>query len=452
MTPLENPANRLTSIGYGAITVGEHAAMTEITGRRKWSAAVRGLGALAAAVVIAACSSSSATTGSSASTGSSSTQAASTASAAASGSPIKIGLICDCSAALASAGADAPDIYQAWAGSVNAAGGINGHQVQVIIDNENGTPGTVLTDVENMVNSDHIIALVDVSNLDETFASFVKSHNVPVIGINTSEEPFYSNSAFYPQGQTEDALFASVIDSAKSAGATNVGELYCAEAVQCQEAIAPFKTAAAAANLPLKFTGEISATAPNYTAQCVAAQQAGITSLFIADIAVVAAKVAQDCSQQGYHPIYVLDGEDLTASFATTTGLEDNLVGPSPNVPFYASTPAVTAMNAALDKYYPGLRENKSVYNEFSMGSWVAGLLFQAAAKAGGVGANGTTPTSAQVTAGLTSIKGDTLDGMAPPLTFTNGVAHPADCWFTYALKGGKFSLPNGTSTTCENS
>jgi len=432
--------------------------MTDTSGRRKWSVALRGIGALAAVVIVAACSSSPSSSSSSPATSaassasSSSSATSSSTAAAATGSPINIGMICDCTAALASAGTDAPDIYQAWADSVNAAGGINGHPVKVIIDTENGSPGTVLTDVENLVNNDHIISLVDVSNLDETFASFMKAHNVPVIGINTSEAPFYSNSAFYPEAQTEDALFASVIDSAKSAGATNLGLLYCAEAVQCQEAIAPLKAATSAMKLPLEYSGEISATAPNYTAQCVAAQQAHVTALFIADIAVVAAKVAQDCSEQGYHPVYVLDGEDLTGSFATTAGLKDNLVGPSPDVPFYASTSAVTDMNAALDKYYPGLRENTSVYNEFSMGSWVSGLEFAAAAKAGGLGANGTTPTAAEITTGLNSLKGDTLDGMAPPLTFTNGEAHPVDCWFTYELKNGKFTLPKGTSTTCETS
>jgi branched-chain amino acid transport system substrate-binding protein len=427
--------------------------MTGISGRHKWSAALRGLGALAAVIIIAACSSNASTTGGSATTGGSSSQAASSASAAAAGgSPIKIGVICDCSGPLASAGTDAPDIYQAWADTVNAAGGINGHQIQVVLDNDGSNPATALTDVENLVDSDHVIALVDLSNLDETFASFVKSHDVPVIGMNTSETPMFSNSAFYPQAQTEDALFASIIDSAKRSGATNLGLVYCAEAVQCQEAIAPLKAATKSLNLPLDYSAEIAATAPNYTAQCVAAQQAHITALFIADIANVAAKVAQDCSQQGYHPLYVIDGQDLVGSWATTPGLKDNLVGPSPNIPFYADTPAVAAMNAALDKYYPGMREKVDVYNEFSMGAWPSGLLFEAAAKAGGVGANGTAPTSADLIKGLNSLKSETLDGMAPPLTFTAGQPHPADCWFTYALKNGKFSLPNGTSTTCENS
>jgi branched-chain amino acid transport system substrate-binding protein len=271
-----------------------------------------------------------------------------------------------------------------------------------------------------------------------------------VIGINTSETPMYSNSEFYPQAQTEDALFPSIIDAAKTGGATNLGLLYCAEAVQCQEGIAPLKQTGQAMGLPVTYAGEISATAPNYTAQCVAAQQAHITALFVADITAVVAKVAQNCSQQGYHPLYVVDGQVLSSSFASTPGLKDHLIGPSPNVPFYASSPAITTMNAALDKYYPGLRQGATNYNEYSMGAWPSGLLFAAAATAGGLGANGSTPTSAQLTSGLNSLKGNTLNGMAPSLTFTPGQPHPVHCWFTFALKNGTFSLPNGTSPTCE--
>ena len=74
----------------------------------------------------------------------------------------------------------------------------------------------------------------------------------------------------------------------------------------------------------------------------------------------------------------------------------------------------------------------------------------QDAAKAGGLGANGSTPTSAQLTTGLQSLKGDTLDGLAPPLTFPAGQAHPVHCWFESAMHNGAFSLPDGTATTCE--
>ena len=53
---------------------------------------------------------------------------------------------------------------------------------------------------------------------------------------------------------------------------------------------------------------------------------------------------------------------------------------------------------------------------------------------------------------GLTSLKGDTLDGMAPPLTFKAGQPHPVDCWFEALMKDGKASLPIGTQTVCEKS
>jgi branched-chain amino acid transport system substrate-binding protein len=409
------------------------------------SAALRGACALAAATVIAACSSTTHTASSPAS------QAATgSATAQAKGSPIKIGVVCTCSGPLASEGVDAPDIYKAWADTVNASGGINGHPIQVIIDDDAANPGTSQSDAQNLVRSDHVIALVDMTNDDETWAAFVKSSNVPVIGINTSETPMFTNSDFYPQAQTEDALFPSIIDAAKTGGATNLGLLYCAEAVQCQEGIAPLKQTGQRLGLPVAYAAEISATAPNYTAQCVAAQQDHITALFVADIAAVAAKVAQNCSQQGYHPVYVIDGQSLSPSFTSTPGIQDNLIGPSPNVPFYADTPAMRAMNAAVNKYYPGLLADGSKLTEYAIGAWPSGLLFEAAAKAGGLGANGSTPTSAQLISGLDSLKGETLGGFSPPLSFTSGQPHPADCWFTFALKNGKFSLPNGTSTTCE--
>ena len=50
-------------------------------------------------------------------------------------------------------------------------------------------------------------------------------------------------------------------------------------------------------------------------------------------------------------------------------------------------------MNAAFDKYYPGLRSSPS-FSEGTASIWMSGLLFADAAKAGGLGANGSTPTS----------------------------------------------------------
>jgi branched-chain amino acid transport system substrate-binding protein len=336
--------------------------------------------------------------------------------------------------------------YRAWVDTVNASGGINGHPVKFISIDDHGSPAQSVTAATTLVQSDHAIAIVDETNTDEAWASFVKSANVPVVGGDTSTTPFMTNPDFYPEGQTEDALFPSIIGATKSAGATNLELVYCAEAVQCQEGIAPLKQVGQALGVPVTVTSEVSASAPNYTAQCVTAQQAHVTAVFVADIFTVVGKVATDCAHQGYHPKYIVDGLDLAPNFTSVSG---DLYAPVSNLPYFANTPAMQTMNAAFEKYYPGLTKT-SDFSEIFTSLWISGLLFEDAAKAGGLGANGSTPTSAQLIQGLQSLKGDTLDGLAPPLTFAAGQPHPVHCWFESAVHNGQFSLPNGTATICE--
>ena len=107
-------------------------------------------------------------------------------------------------------------------------------------------------------------------------------------------------------------------------------------------------------------------------------------------------------------------------------------------------------MNTTVDKYYPGLRKNVDVFSEYSAMGWISGLLLNDAVKAGGLTPS-ETPTSAEITKGLESLKGDTLDGWSPPLTFAAGQDHHVDCWFTEQIKNGVPSLANGGQTTCEN-
>jgi hypothetical protein len=81
--------------------------------------------------------------------------------------------------------------------------------------------------------------------------------------------------------------------------------------------------------------------------------------------------------------------------------------------------------------------------------AWISGKMFQAAAQLGHLGANGKAPTSAALTKGLNSLRGTTLDGLAPPLNFTAGKPHPVDCWYYALLKNGKYSTPLGLTPSC---
>jgi branched-chain amino acid transport system substrate-binding protein len=366
------------------------------------------------------------------------------ASAASSKAPILIGGVCSCT------GPEGNDPglfqpYEAWVDTVNASGGINGHHVKFVFMDDQGNPGLSVSDAKTLVQTDHVIALVDSTNDDAGWASFVQSAKIPVIGAGNSTMPFFTNPDFYAEGQTEDALYASIIDAAKAAKAKSLALIYCAEAIQCQEGIAPLKQVGQQLGLPVTVASEVSYSAPSYTAQCITSQQAKVGAVFVADVFSVVVKMVTDCAQQGYNPIYVVDGLDLAPSF---TAVKSAMYLPVSNLPFFAKTAGIKTMNAAFDKYFPGLRKS-SIYNEGDVGLWASGLLFQAAAKAGGVGANGSTPTPAQVVKGLESLKGDTLGGLAPPLTFPAGKAHPIHCWFSSAVLHGSFSLPIGTKTVC---
>jgi branched-chain amino acid transport system substrate-binding protein len=367
---------------------------------------------------------------------------------AATKSVISIGYVCGCSGPLAAADVESPVAFKAWEKSVNAAGGINGHKVNVIVKDDAANPTTSLADAKTFVTSDHVVALIDSSSVDSTWATYAKQQGVPVIGVASSSLPFFTNSDFFAEGQTEDMLFPSIIGAAKKAGGKNIALLYCAEAPTCQEGVAPLKAEATKENFPLVYDASISASAPSYAAQCLAAKQSGATTLFIADATTVIASVAASCAQQGYTPPIVVDGESLAPSFATEAGISKNTIFENLNAPFFAKIPGVTAMNAAFKKYTPGLLTSSN-YNEVTVESWVTGLLIGAAAKAGKVGANGT-PTAAQELSGLYKLKGTTLGGMAPPLTFKKGVPNPIDCWQGYTvLKNGKFSTPGGLTADC---
>ena len=60
-------------------------------------------------------------------------------------SPIIVGLVCSCTGPYASSLVGDEATYKAWASATNAAGGINGHKVDVIFSDDLSNPGVSLT-------------------------------------------------------------------------------------------------------------------------------------------------------------------------------------------------------------------------------------------------------------------------------------------------------------------
>jgi hypothetical protein len=121
-----------------------------------------------------------------------------------------------------------------------------------------------------------------------------------------------------------------------------------------------------------------------------------------------------------------------------------------PVIPFTGaeSAPAIQQMEAAFKQYQPTLLSNPN-YGDEAVEGWTTGLLMAAAAKAGGLGANGATATTDQLVTGIYALHNETLGGAAVGLTYKQGAPNPIHCWFEMGTSNGKWILPTGLTPQC---
>jgi branched-chain amino acid transport system substrate-binding protein len=354
-------------------------------------------------------------------------------------------MICSCSGAQAGSLGQSGAVIQAWAKSVNASGGINGHPVDVIVKDDGSNPATGLLAAKALVGQDHVMAIVGEESLvDASWASYVAGSGVPVVGGLTIESAFLSNPDFYPSGAQIVGLLAGSGQLAKQAGKKDLGIVYCAESPICAQLV-PIGQGLAKLSGLKSFAEKISATAPSYAAPCLAAKSAGVDSMFIGDNGAIVQRFVDACAQQGYKPVQTSSMETAVPAWLSDATFNGALLDGTNANTFDPSTPAIQAFRAAVTRYAPGLISSAGFTYDTIL-PWAGGQLFQAAAKAAHL-----TPSStpADVKKGLYALKNDTLGGLAPPLTFTPGRPSFVPCYFTATVSGGKFVSQNGDKPTC---
>jgi branched-chain amino acid transport system substrate-binding protein len=222
------------------------------------------------------------------------------------------------------------------------------------------------------------------------------------------------------------------------------GTIYCAESPICAQLV-PLANGLAPQYGLKSFAAKISATAPSYTAPCLAAKSAGVDAMFIADNSPIVLRFVAACAQQGYTPQQISSTQTATSSWLADSTLNGALLSALNANGYDTSTPAIAKFQAALKKYAPSAI-NGSAFSGEEINPWSGGLLFQAAALAGHL-----TPSStpADVKQGLYALKNETLDGVAPPLNFTPGKPAFIPCWFGQQVKGGQFAALNDNKPSC---
>jgi len=331
----------------------------------------------------------------------------------------------------------------AWGKWTNAHGGINGHKVKVIEFDDKGDPATALSEVKTLVQQDHVMAIVgDYSITEPVWAPYVQQHKIPVIGGTLAGAFYATNPYFFATGTLPPAILVAGIDLAKKEGATKAADMVCAESPLCAQSIAAIKPASQAIGIPVVYTTTISASAPSYAAECLAAKSAGADTLVIGDDSNTALRVYQSCSQQGYNPIPAAGATEVDSAWLAPSFTQGKLYYHTAFPWFLASTPATRDFHAALRQYAPG-----ALINGVTSDVWAAAQVFKGAAISGKLGNN---PTPSQVNQAMYTLPAKyTTNGLTPPLTYKKGKVTSVNCWFVYGINHHQFTGPDGLKTTC---
>ena len=413
---------------------------------RVWFLAVISL--MAVAIALAGCgsssSSSSGTTaaGSSGSTteGEADSSAAVTQEEEAGGQPIVIGSICACTGAFAANDGAVPRVVKAWENYTNTHGGINGHPVNVKLEDDGGNSSVSSQKVKALIEQDHVMAIAGENDagLSTTWESIPTKAGVPVIGGPSFSPPFWTNPNFFPTGGTFPINIYGMLETAKAEGDPKVAVIGCVEAPSCAGFGGDLKRVGKAVvpGVEVVYSANVSGTAPSYTAQCLAAEESGATSMYVGHAGSVVPRVIDGCVQQGYQPLQLNAGGSVTPSWAEDSNLNGMKIMAFHLPANDTSTPGGKHFHEVLDQEDPGLTESSS-FTELLIDTWDGLELFAAAAEKGNIGP---TSTPADVKKGLYALKGETLGGLTPPLTFQPGKPTVVNCYFEQSLENGEFT------------
>jgi branched-chain amino acid transport system substrate-binding protein len=419
--------------------------LRETGGRRRTVVRAAGLVAVVATLV-AGCSSSAkkgGSTNSSAGGGASTPASGGSSSSSLSGSPVKIGVVATLTGVQASSTAGAGTVASAWEKWVNANGGIKGHPVQVIVEDDAGDPAKGQAAGKKLLDSDNVIALV-VS--DDAFVSSFDADalgkGVAVVSGTNYNADWFTKPGMFPTGtDIGSGLIAQMVVAKQFGKATKFANLYCSELAACASAAVPQK--AQAPKLGLGYTTlAVSSTASSYTAQCLQLKQQKVDYAQLNFTTSAAAKFIQDCQAQNYNPTWGSSGPAIGNDLKKVNGL--TVYGPAYNFPSALDIAPVKEFRAAMTKY-----AKADNWAEGASSGTFDGLQVIRTALAGA----GADPTAADVLTGLYALKGENLGGeLANKLTFTKGKANAfgsQSCFFVIGIKGGKTVAPAGATPIC---
>jgi branched-chain amino acid transport system substrate-binding protein len=316
-----------------------------------------------------------------------------------------------------------------------------------VFADDGGDPARHRQLIQQMVERDKVVAFVfNFAPLSgQSSIDYLNQKRVPVIGDSGAAQWYYESPMFFPQFTTgrpyvEAMIRAAAVETVPQ-GKKKLAILNCQEAQFCVDADKMWPELAPKLGYELVFRRQTSLAQPDYTAECLAAKNAGAEVFGLAMDGNAIGRVASACGRSGFKPTYFIHHSTLLKEQASDPNTEGILV-PIPARAYFDKTNAkVVRYQQALARYAPGeeIRQN-------SFAGWVAAEAFELAAN------RAPDPTtSAGVLEGLWTFNGETLDNITLPLVYPREGKTPQKiCWYTLQGGGGKFGYTDkGKALTC---
>lgn len=359
----------------------------------------------------------------------------------ATGEPIKLGNVGTYSGVVGAVFQGAREALFAWAAHVNANGGIHGRPIELTAADDGNDPARNAALVKDMWENQGVVAFVGTMAALTDYASreYVDQNQIPMVGGSLIDGLWNESPNYFPQGATLEAVAAQLVKIAIDEGRSRIGVITCAEAQLCSLGLGFVEDWAPRLGIEVVYTAKTTLTAPDYTSECLGAQDRDVDFLIIGADTNTVRRIASSCARQDYRPQISLVSVAFSPELAGDPNLDQSVTA-LPTMPYVLDSPAFDEFRTALATYAPGTSPGAD-----SALAWTAGKLFEAAAS--NVDGELTTESLRQ---GLWQIESDDLGGLTLPITFNEGEpTHLGFCSYPVKMDGGQVTAPFASEARC---
>lgn len=334
---------------------------------------------------------------------------------------------------------------KAWVADVNSRGGLNGHPVQVIFGDDGGDPARSLSLVKKMVEQDRVVGFFPIYApvTGQAISPYLEEKKIPALESCSCSETTDTSPMMFPvgHGSTVGNVWAHVMPLLTASDKRNVGLFYCREVKVCTDISNGITEKAGVMGIKLVYKAQMSLAQPDFTAEVLAARNAGADAIVIIMENASAIRIVRSARRQGYNPLFSSQYNPHDETFLKNGGSDvEGFLLEARTAP-WSTSPLMADLRAALPKYVPG-----ALFSDHTATSWVAGKLLEKIATRFPA-----TVTSNDVLEGLYSLRGETLGGLLPPITYKRDQGHvdTNQCGIPMTVKNGKFVTLNGEVFSC---